>query len=431
MIGWYSTGSYFLAKNIVEILPTLLFAATFGFLSYYLSGQIYEDHRLLRYVLILSLGMLCTQGLGYLFGIIFMNYEQLAIMFSIGIYTSLIMFCNFYIIIKEMPQLFQILSDLALQKFVFNSVLILIYGFDRCSADQMSLISYKYDVYDDQFWINVRNLNIYYTILICLTFILLYIKNNTFFKRIKSKSIKKVAFETSPVDEIDLDMQPKRLHEARDHVINNLSNDQIDGNANNSLQMDSDQCMNKNLSIAWIDLTLRAPKNLLSKEKIILDKISGCIQFGSLNALMGPSGSGKTSLLKCIKGTNKDQLTNETNIYLCKSEKIRTCFISQDEREHLLKGLTAKQALIYASKLKNTGHQVDHQNNVKTLMKELLISGTENTNVENCSGGEQKRIVIAMELTSHIMPNLLCIDEPTSGLDSNAAEVVRILLIFQ
>ena len=55
-----------------------------------------------------------------------------------------------------------------------------------------------------------------------------------------------------------------------------------------------------------------------------------------------------------------------------------------------------------------------------------MISNTSKTFVEKCSGGEQKRLVIAMELTSFQKPNLLCIDEPTSGLDSNAAEVVSI-----
>jgi ABC-type multidrug transport system ATPase subunit len=117
--------------------------------------------------------------------------------------------------------------------------------------------------------------------------------------------------------------------------------------------------------------------------------------------------------------------------YLSRFEKIRTCFVCQDVREHLLKGLTAKQALIYASKLKNSYiEKMDHENNIKNLMIDLLISGIVDTNVENCSGGEQKRLVLAMELTSHKKPNLICIDEPTSGLDTNAAEVVYLIIFF-
>jgi ABC-type multidrug transport system ATPase subunit len=181
---------------------------------------------------------------------------------------------------------------------------------------------------------------------------------------------------------------------------------------------------NEKLSIAWIDLTLRIEKNLFRKEKIILNQLNGCVEFSSLNSLMGPSGAGKTSLLRCLNGRCQTLLTDETRIYLSKFEKIRTCFISHDEREHLLEGLTSKQILIYASKLKNSDKKVDHEMNVKNLMTEFLISDIEDNCVQNCSGGEQKRIAIALELTSQIKPNLLCIDEPTSGLDSNAAEVV-------
>ena len=58
----------------------------------------------------------------------------------------------------------------------------------------------------------------------------------------------------------------------------------------------------------------------------------------------------------------------------------------------------------------------------------LNITNTANTLVDECSGGEQKRIAIAVELSAEDKPNLLCIDEPTSGLDSCAAQEIIVCL---
>ncbi|CAG2179797.1 unnamed protein product, partial [Oppiella nova] len=154
--------------------------------------------------------------------------------------------------------------------------------------------------------------------------------------------------------------------------------------------------------------------------------ISGSVDFGSLTALMGPSGCGKSTLLKCINGRNMEGLDSGTKVYLSSAKKIRSCFIVQDISEHLWVGLTGIQSLTYASKLKNVReHQeVNHRKYARKLLSDLSIGDTEGTNMENCSGGEQKRLAIAQELMALRKPNLMCIDEPTSGLDSNAAEIV-------
>ncbi|CAG2111453.1 unnamed protein product, partial [Medioppia subpectinata] len=163
-----------------------------------------------------------------------------------------------------------------------------------------------------------------------------------------------------------------------------------------------------------------------STTKIILDNISGCVRVNTLNALMGPSGAGKTTLLKCLNGQNNRGLSDGSMIYSINNRNIRSCFIKSNVWEHLLSGLTVRQTLLYASRLKNSRitSQLNDNKIVCDLMSELVISDTADNRVETCSGGEQKRIVIACELTSHIKPNMLCIDEPTSGLDSNAAEVI-------
>ena len=150
------------------------------------------------------------------------------------------------------------------------------------------------------------------------------------------------------------------------------------------------------------------------------------LSFSTLTAVMGPSGVGLTSLLKCLNGLNNSKLSNETKIRLNSSEKIRSTFIGHNEKEFLIMGLTAKQIMIYASKLKNSkcDQDFDHESNVNKIMSDLLITDTMNTKAKDCSGGQQKRLAIALELTARHKPNVMFIDEPTTGLDSNVAENV-------
>ncbi|CAG2101076.1 unnamed protein product, partial [Medioppia subpectinata] len=158
-------------------------------------------------------------------------------------------------------------------------------------------------------------------------------------------------------------------------------------------------------------------------DKLYVLAKGGFVELGSLTALMGPSGAGKTSLLRTLNGINKTLITKESKIYINTSVQIKTCFIAQDQREHIMSGLTTRQAIIYASKLKNTDTNcaVDHNSIADQLMSELCLTDISTINVEKCSSGQQKRIVIAMEITAQIKPNLICVDEPTSGVDSYSA----------
>ena len=190
--------------------------------------------------------------------------------------------------------------------------------------------------------------------------------------------------------------------------------------------------MERKVSIAWTDLTFEINSIFTNKKTTILNKLNGFVEFSTLTAVMGPSGSGLTTLLKCLNGLNNSKLSDETEIRLNSSEKIRSTFIGHNEKDFLIMGLTAKQNMIYASKLKNSrlGEDIDHERNVQQIMDDFLISDTMNTKAGSCSGGQQKRLAIALELTALHKPNVIFCDEPTTGLDSNVAEVVSHYIIL-
>ena len=186
--------------------------------------------------------------------------------------------------------------------------------------------------------------------------------------------------------------------------------------------------------IAWKDLTLYRYSIWKNKSFVILNAINGLAEFGTLTAVMGPSGSGLTSLLRCLNGLNgitDCYLSEDSKIYSNKVVKIRSTFIDNNEKDFLLMGLTVTQNLMYASKLKNssTEEDFDHKTNVERVMSELMISNVCDNKTESCSGGELKRLAIAMELTAIDRPNFILIDEPTTGLDSHIASVVCVYIM--
>ena len=182
-----------------------------------------------------------------------------------------------------------------------------------------------------------------------------------------------------------------------------------------------------------------------NKKKIILKNLKGKIDFGTITALMGPSGAGKTTLLQCIYGIQQFGRSIETEFYVNKFIMIQPVFIVQQHKQRLLMNLTVKESLLYSSLLKNdkirkrnqntdstnqfsNEIQFDHNANIDQILAELMLTNCSANKVSQCSGGEQKRLSIGLELTSKVKPNLMCIDEPTSGLDSYTAQ--QVCLVF-
>ena len=64
---------------------------------------------------------------------------------------------------------------------------------------------------------------------------------------------------------------------------------------------------------------------------------------------------------------------------------------------------------------------------VDNVIDKLMIKSCADNRPNRCSGGQQKRISIALELVSR--PNVLILDEPTSGLDSvTTSQLIRLLI---
>jgi len=79
--------------------------------------------------------------------------------------------------------------------------------------------------------------------------------------------------------------------------------------------------------------------------------------------------------------------------------------------------LPAERALGYAAELRFPGDvsKAERQRRITEVLEELALTRHAETRVSAMSGGQQKRVNVALELLTK--PSLLFLDEPTSGLD--------------
>lgn len=149
---------------------------------------------------------------------------------------------------------------------------------------------------------------------------------------------------------------------------------------------------------------------------VILNNVSGSFRSGQLFVIMGPSGSGKTTLLDCVSLRKTTNVTGDLKI-AGKCEKIRIGFVEQFDS--LCERLTVWESIVFASRLCNNSNKYTKHNVVaQELIKKLGLELCADNLAINCSGGQRKKLSIALELVNKA--NVLILDEPTTGLDSVA-----------
>jgi ABC-type multidrug transport system ATPase subunit len=144
-------------------------------------------------------------------------------------------------------------------------------------------------------------------------------------------------------------------------------------------------------------------------------------------ALMGPSGCGKSTLLKALNG---DSPPSRGTIKLFDLDlhdhfdlvKHIIGYVPQENIVH--EELTVQESLFYAAKIRlpeDTSNQEIEQR-IKEVLTSLKIDAPtlRQTRIEKLSGGQKKRVSIAVELLTK--PKILFLDEPTSPLDPETIE---------
>lgn len=169
------------------------------------------------------------------------------------------------------------------------------------------------------------------------------------------------------------------------------------------------------------------------KEQIVgLDEISFDVNKGEILAILGPSGSGKTTLLKCLNG---DIIPDEARIEIDDYDLYENFshfqkyigYVPQDDL--LFNSLTVYENLYYCGRLRlpYIKDPEDIKKKIDNILIQIGLYDKKNLVVgtimdKKLSGGERKRLNIALELLSD--PLIVILDEPTSGLSSKDSEKI-------
>jgi len=164
----------------------------------------------------------------------------------------------------------------------------------------------------------------------------------------------------------------------------------------------------------------------------ILDDISFNINQGEILGLLGPNGAGKSTIFNLITGLIKPDYgkiifdkINATNypIYL-RTEKFKIGYVPQHGGYFhdltLLENLNAiGEILIKEKNLRNS--------KISDLISRFELESLTNVKARFLSGGQKKRLVIALALLGS--PKLLLLDEPFAALDILTIKTLQNIIV--
>ena len=169
------------------------------------------------------------------------------------------------------------------------------------------------------------------------------------------------------------------------------------------------------ISLDARDLTVR-----LASGKVLLDDVSFQLSERCLLGVIGPSGAGKSTLLGALTGmrpaTTGSVLYDGRDLYANYAElRHRIGLVPQENILHTQ--LSANRSLGYAAELRfpRDTSPAERERRIGEVLGELSLTAHADTRTSSLSGGQQKRVNVALELLTK--PSLLFLDEPTSGLD--------------
>lgn len=149
-----------------------------------------------------------------------------------------------------------------------------------------------------------------------------------------------------------------------------------------------------------------------------MKEINGKFYGSQLTVILGASGCGKSTLLDALSGFKTKNISGKIELNGKKISQLHKniAYIMQDN--YLQSLLTVCESMSFAIKLKTKTDLNSSKISLKItqILRDFGLEEVKNEFVGSLSGGQQKRVAIALEIVDE--PLIIFLDEPTTGLDS-------------
>jgi lipopolysaccharide export system ATP-binding protein len=164
----------------------------------------------------------------------------------------------------------------------------------------------------------------------------------------------------------------------------------------------------------------------------ILDNVNFTINEGQIVGLLGPNGVGKSTIFNLITGLIKpgygsiiinSKVVNQYPIYL-RTKKFKIGYVPQHGGYFhdltLLENLKAIGEILIENKEKC-------EQKINTLIAKFELDAVRDVKSSHLSGGQKKRLVIALALLGD--PKILLLDEPFAALDVLTIKMLQQIIV--
>ena len=166
--------------------------------------------------------------------------------------------------------------------------------------------------------------------------------------------------------------------------------------------------------------------------RTVLDKINFSIDEKTIHGLLGPNGAGKSTIYHLMTGlikpkTGKIKIGNEDvtkfPVYL-RTKQYGIGYVPQHGGAFADLTLQDNMRAISEIVIENKNLRIDR---INYLISKLELETLKDIKAKHLSGGERKKLVIALSLLSQ--PKILLLDEPFSALDVLTIKMLQELIV--